>query len=210
LKKIRGLKRRSKNIEFWFKQNKAIDFSILNRYDYYYCKAKINPWANLLDEQPYPTNYRKQIFSKLLTIFFSWKQQLDKSLLEYRLELWLFDPRFIQSQVVVSIGEKMTYYKNLFPIADELKKFPIEKFKDDESRINQLSWALHEDNDYYLESDLLEVGRYTDQKQYFINQRFYRKLSERNTKYRIIENENGEKDKLFAMRKGDVWVGLFK
>ncbi|ULQ55979.1 hypothetical protein KJS94_15120 [Flavihumibacter rivuli] len=199
-KKIRGLARRRKAIIKWFESNELINFNVLEKHNYYYTKAKIAPWSNLYNHQQYPAGYRIMLFSMLLNLLSSWKAQLDQKDYEYRLEVWLLWPNFIESQVVASIGERQLHYKNLFKPTDKQKQFPLNLFASEAKNINSIEWFHSENYDYFWESDFEESER---------NGRFYNRLIQ-NNQFNLVANSEGEPEKMLYIKRGDVWVGQLK
>ncbi|MBE0640389.1 MAG: hypothetical protein IH599_00025, partial [Bacteroidales bacterium] len=119
-KKIRGHKRRWKEIENWRLDNLDLNLTdyLLNERDRYYAKIRVHPWSGLSltnSMTPEPTRKTKQkILKGLLDIYEDWKNQLDKLGQPYYLKIWLFEPRFSQSQVVCAIGNNVDFYENTF------------------------------------------------------------------------------------------------
>jgi hypothetical protein len=139
-KKIRGLKRRQKNINFWFEVNKVIDLEQLKESGYY-CKSKIDPWSNLCYDASYPSGYRRQLFSRLMDINDRWKADVETSFQDYYLAVWVFDSRFIDSQVVAAIGERVSYYESMWNGLESKVPFPDRLFNHELERIKLFSWV---------------------------------------------------------------------
>jgi hypothetical protein len=212
-KKIRGLRRRQKELNQWMEFHKEINIERLKKDGYVYAKAKFGPWANLVTETPYPSIYRRQLFSSLIKFYFSWKQALEKEFDHYYLRIWLFYPRFINSQIVAAIGDKADYYENLFEIQKQEKDFPLSVFNHEIDNIARFVWKTGIDEDYYLESEFKEIkiSDYSYPDAFFADQRFYRSLIKENVPFRLIKNEqSGKEEKLYRKHKGGLWIGEIK
>jgi hypothetical protein len=209
--KIRGIKRRQKDLNSWSDFHQELDIDRLKEYGYVYAKTKFGPWADLCIERPYPSDYRKQLFSNLINFYFKWKNALDKEFDNYYLKIWLSYPRFIDSQIVVAIGDKIDYYTNLFEKCDNQREFPLEVFNTEKLRINLFDWVTHYDRDYYLERNYLnlELEDNKDTVYYYEEKRFYNRLIKNGFPYKMIDHGNGE-ERLFYIQQGYIWVGELK
>jgi len=121
----------------------------------------------------------------------------------------VFWPNFIESQLVASIKERKTRYKELYPPTQPPKPFPIELSKNETERIKKINWVYNEDYDYYSESyykNRLPSLRNIGYENYESEMKSYRKLLETG-QYKIIIDEDGMSDKLFYVKRSDVWVG---
>jgi hypothetical protein len=207
-KKIRGLKRRQKNIDSWFGANFHIDLQLLGESGYYYCKSKVNPWSNLYYDASYPSDYRKQLFSRLLDIYDNWKSELESGFQDYYLAIWIFDNRFIDSQVVAGIGERISYYEKIWLGHETEVPFPNKFLNNEQDRIKLFNWESAADMDFMYEREYVNTGieDYYSAEDYFADQRYYRKLIESNKPFRLI-GDNGEKEKVFTLKRGNVWIG---
>ncbi len=193
-KKIRGLKRRQKELNKWIELNSNLDVNRLKKYQYDYAKVKFGPWENLFKTEEFPTDYRNQLFSSLLNFYSNWKNELDKNFDNYYLKIWLYYPRFKNSQIVAAIGNKIKHYESNFEKSDLIKEFPKQEFKNENERILKFDWELNNDYDYYSENDNYD-------------HKFYKNLMKRKTPFNLIENENGENEKVFLKQKGYIWIG---
>ncbi|PIB34497.1 hypothetical protein BFP72_18835 [Reichenbachiella sp. 5M10] len=210
-KKLRGLKRRQKNIDKWFEGHQRINLEILKESKYYYCKSKVDPWSNLYYEVDYPANYRRQLFSHLLSIYELWKKQLEDNFDDFYLAIWLNDRRFIDSQVVSAIGDRAEHYQQMWNLHEEPLKFPIKLFNNEEDRVSMFHWDSTEDEDLVFESEYsdLDINDYWSPEDFFDDVRSYRKLVKNNTPTRTIQTEDGI-EKAFVLKRGNTWIGKQK
>ena len=129
---------------------------------------------------------------------------MDKLNKPYYLKIWLYEPRISKSQVVCAIDEKIEYYENIFEKAD---------FKpNDSSLTNQLSsdfkWQPKVDEEPYWKSDLLwPIDQYERIEDSYSDRRLLTKLEKGNYKNKEIDSPNGNKDTIYFLPKGKIWVG---
>ena len=207
-KKIRGLKRKVTNIQNWINEYLELNVEHLNEYKYEYTKVYVDPWDNLTltDSQiPEPKGKaKKDILNGLEKIYDSWKTELDKLNKPYYLKIWLYEPRISKSQVVCAIDDKIEYYENIFEQAD---------FKqNDSSSTKQLSsefkWQPNIDEVPYWESELLwPIDQYERIEDSYSDRRPLNKLKKGNFKNKEIDSPDGNKDKVYFLPKGKIWVG---
>ena len=194
--KIRGLRKRRAEIERWISNSLSLDLDRIKKYQYEYTKIYVYPWSNLFcNEQP-PSDYRNQITSGLIDIYMNWRTELEKLDEPYYLKIWLSYPRFMKSQVVAGIGERIQWYNNVFPPVEEDFAFPISSFTKAEEKISKLNWTPFLDEDTFFESDV----EYTE------SQKFINRIREKHDKKIIIDGEDGE-DICYTKTRGIVWCG---
>lgn len=134
--KIRGWKRRVKEIERWQADYINLDTQALDENDR--CYAKL--WnCSLYAMRPYtlPFWYQRLIVQSLIAIYDSWKKTLDKRNEPYYLKIWLFEEDLIRSQVVASCKEMLNFYDNTF---SEIEKFEVRLEEALISNVSHLSW----------------------------------------------------------------------
>ena len=152
-KKIRGHNRRHKQIDNWRLDNLSLDLTdyLLNERDRYYAKIRVHPWSGLSltnSVTPQPTGKTKQkMLNGLLDIYEDWKKQLDKLGQPYYLKVWLFEPRFSQSQVVCAIGDNVDFYENTFYKPDTDKPIQLDNYGSLKTNLSKFNWDYHFDED---------------------------------------------------------------
>ncbi|GAB2787444.1 hypothetical protein GCM10027275_35240 [Rhabdobacter roseus] len=211
-KKIRGLKRRQHDIDRWVEFNKSVDLDRLKKNRYQYVKPKVGPWANLYNDKPYPKNYRRQLLTHLIDFYFNWKQVLDREFEIYYLKLWIQYPRFIDSQLIVAIEDKISHYENFEQIKVDNREFPLKEFQTEKERILQFDWHVYSDIDVYFEIEFTETKAkdYYSLAGYNAEQRLYRRLLSDNVPSRTITDNEGNSQRLFYEHKGHRWIGELK
>tara|TARA_B100001750_G_scaffold29269_1_gene19720 strand:- start:4911 stop:5579 length:669 start_codon:yes stop_codon:yes gene_type:complete len=207
-KKIRGLKRKVANIQNWINEYLKLNVKHLKEHKYEYTKVYVDPWGNLTltDSQiPEPKGKaKKEILNGLEKIYDSWKTELDKLNKPYYLKIWLYEPRISKSQVVCAIEDKIEYYQNIFEKAD----FKENKSSFTKQLSSDFNWQPKVDEEPYWESELLwPIDQYERTEDCYSDRRFLSKLKKGNFKNKEIDNPNGNKDTIYFLPKGKIWVG---
>ncbi|SFE70289.1 hypothetical protein SAMN04487969_105201 [Paenibacillus algorifonticola] len=203
--KIRGWKRRVREIEKWKQRYMQLDMEYLAHHQRDYVKLWIDPFYRLVRRNP-PVWFSRLLLAALLDIYEAWHQQLKQRNEAFYLKIWLFEPDFISSQVVAAIGEQLHAYDHAFEQntmmqvkADErLAKLPLlQKIKG----VELFAWQLHIDAEFYYESELeddLASGFRTEREVKCIKSKAY-----------DVEKQqwSGQPDSVYKLQAGDVWVG---
>lgn len=207
-KKIRGLKSKVANIQNWIQEYLELNVLHLYEHKYLYTKVYVSPWDNLtLTDSLIPEpkgKAKKDILIGLEKIYDSWKTELEKLNKPYYLKIWLYEPRISRSQVVCAIDERIEYYKNLFEKSD---------FEQNDSSLTNFfssgfKWESIIDEKPYWESDLLwPIGQYERIEEAYSDRRLLTKLKKGNFRKKEIKSPNGNKDTIFFLPKGKIWVG---
>jgi hypothetical protein len=195
--KIRGLKRRIKQIQQWKEsQIAALDLDFLYNhppgYEYFYTKLWIQPW-HMSSRNP-PLWYRRLIFGAMLEVYESWRRTLLDGGRPFYLKIWLYDPHFIESQIVAAVGERIDRYENLF-IPDTLaKSFPYNLYKNQNFDLRDYRWESYADEEAYFESGMetpMEINEL------------------RKKAWRVItcSGDSCTDEPTYMIRKGSIWLG---
>ncbi len=143
-KKIRGKKRRIKQIQKWKEQNFNIE---LNKFNFAHVKIKVSPWSRNFAKGSPPLWYRRLILSAMFEIYHNWKNQLIEMREPFYLKIWLFHPRFSNSQVVAGIRERIDWYENIFAIPDNQDQpFPYQEYASNRYNLHDMAWELRIDD----------------------------------------------------------------
>ncbi|GMK38078.1 hypothetical protein PCCS19_11320 [Paenibacillus sp. CCS19] len=195
-KKIRNWKRRVRNVHKWKKSYLHLDLEQLLKNEKTHLKIWIDPWYRLARRNP-PHWLRKIMFEGLTEICLNWKKQLDELKEPYDLQIWLYDPNFINSEVVVAIRGSLESYNRTFNKASNIKDFPKEYYLSSQF-LSELEWGHYLEEDYYF----LTLDDLTDTE--------VDKLKNRAIVEEVIFNNGSSKDTCFRINKGDVWVATVK
>jgi hypothetical protein len=132
--------------------------------------------------------FRKRIVKALTEIYECWKGQLEKVYENYYLKLWLFEPNFYNSQVVVGIEHKINYYNNLFDLHEKYRSFPT-SYQNKDCDLISFNWVCCLEKIFHLEEDLSseEIAN----------------LEKKNCSVGILDSGK----KFYSITLGYVWVG---
>lgn len=151
-KKVRGWKRRLRELERFREGYRSIDFDLLRRNELAYVKLWLSPWSRLVPRDP-PVWFRRRVLAAFLDVLHSWHRALEAAGEPYYLRLWLFDPRFHRTQVVAAIGSRIRYYETLFAPAGGARALPPPQYRDAAYDLTGLEWEPCLDTDVLLEED---------------------------------------------------------
>jgi hypothetical protein len=191
-KKIRGWKRRIRQVERWGESIKQpyLNYFISNRDSHTYNRCYLYPFYSLDKRHP-PLWFYKLILSKFIAAYFDWEKAFNKIGLPYDLQLWLYDPAYIRSEITCyrtnEEGERRRFaWESMLE-----KPFPYDQFASPLFDLEQFDWILADDEDVIWEDDL-DINETTDTQ--LIGEGFIRKEASDNEVY-------------FAKRVGDIWMG---
>jgi hypothetical protein len=176
-----------------------------------YAKIWVHPWSGISVTNstiPEPKGKtRKLIIEGLLTIFNSWKAQLDKRDQAYYLKIWLYEPHITRSQVVCARGDMLNFYDNTFSKGQATKELNTQHYGLLSTQMEGLNWALHKEEFHFSQEDIGEPEEYMTLTDYQENKRYLERLMKhRRIKMHTTEN-NGEQSTLYAHQIGNVWIG---
>jgi hypothetical protein len=212
-KKIRGHKRRWKDIEHWRIEHLDLELTdyLLNVRDRTYAKLNIRPWSGLSlthSITPEPRGKTKQkMLNGLLDIYEDWKRQLDQLGQPYYLKVWLFEPRFSQSQVVCAIGDRIDFYENTFFKPEYLKKFKADHYGELKNRLKNFHWDYGLDEDHYDNTEVGEPEYYASRQDYEYTKKWFVELLKRPHRTNKFKEPIGEATESYSFKLGDLWLG---
>jgi hypothetical protein len=212
-KKIRGHLRRQKQIETWLAENQSWN---LQRYfqsgqDFCYVKIAVHPWNGLSVTKsilPEPRGKTKQkMLSGLFDIYENWKRKLDRFGKPYYLKIWLFEPRFSQSQVVCAVGDSIDHYENLFFTPASHKKLNANHYGPLKTRVEGFDWKYRPDEYVVEDPETDSPEEYADLRKY--REAIHRFEKQLKKPHRTWEygGTPGEATRLYAFKCGDMWLG---
>ena len=212
-KKIRGHKRRWKNIENWRLDNLDLNLAdyLLNEQDYYYAKIRVHPWSGISVTNsiiPVPKGITKyKIINGLLDVYDDWKKQLDQLGQPYYLKIWLFEPRFSLSQVVCAIGNSITCYENTFFNPEANEKLNFVHYGQLKNRLSNYSWDCRLDEDHYFNNEIGSPEDYATQQDYEECKVWFEKLLKKEYRIYKLQEQNEKRTELYSFKRGYVWLG---
>lgn len=189
-KKVRGWKRRLRQLERFRLAHRTLDVEGLRQSHYEYVKIRLDPWSRLGGRNP-PVWFRRRILAALMDIHDAWRAELEGLGEPYYLEIWLFHPDFHRSQVVAAMDWRMEHYENVFPPAPAAAPRPPALYDDRAYDLDRFAWRPGTEVNVYMASPgELDADTAAD---------FERRAS-------IIEQAaNG--DTLYFFEQGTVWQG---
>jgi len=212
-KKIRGHKRRQKQIDNWRLDNLSLDLTdyLLNQRDRYYAKIRVHPWSGLSltnSVTPEPTGKTKQkILNGLLDIYEDWKKQLDKLGQPYYLKVWLFEPRFSQSQVVCAMGDNIDFYENTFYKPHTNKTIQLDNYGSLKTKLSKLNWDYRLDEDHYDNTEVGEPEIYASRQDYEETKTWFDKLLKKPHRTNKFNEPIGDTTESYSFKRGEIWLG---
>jgi hypothetical protein len=213
-KKIRGHKRRYIEIEAWRRNNLSLRFDWLERDGIGYVKIRTSTWGNLSlidSEIQQPKGETKRlIINGLIDIYHSWKDQLRQSGKPYYLKIWLCEPRFLSSQVVCAIGDKIEYYENLFFKPDNSKFLQVNAFGKLNNFLQNFTAEYYWDEDHFTNNELGNPDSYSSKEYYLETKKWFTKLLKKPHRTVKFEEEIHGFTELYSLKKGDLWILEYK
>jgi len=210
-KKIRGHKRRWKDIDHWVETHKNLDLDYLKEYQRDYAKIRVHPWSGISltnSQTPEPSRTTKiNILNGLTEIYDAWKQQLDKLGKSYYLKIWLLEPRFSNSQVVCAIGDCLNYYENTFFKPDNSKELKSENYGRLKNEVSKFNWEYRLDEDHFDNSEPGSPELYATLKDFEESKRWFEQMLKKPHRITNFKEPIGEATESYSFKKGDVWLG---
>ena len=160
-KKVRGWKRRLRELERFRRAHLALDVGALRRDELAYVKLWLDPWSRLAPRDP-PVWFRRRVLAAFLDVLHAWHRALEAAGEPYYLRLWLFDPRFHRTQVVAATGGRIAWYETMFAPAAGAPPLPPPHYRDPAYDLAALEWEPCLDTDVLLAddaADMRELGR---------------------------------------------------
>ena len=212
--KIRGQKRRHRQIEEWRLENLNLRFDLIEKYKGDHIDIVVHPWCDISiinSKIPEPKGKTRQLMlTGLIDIYNSWKVQLDKLGQPYYLKIWLFEHRFSKSQVVCAINDRIDYYENNFFKPDNLKTLNLDNFGTAKHRLKDLNWEYRLDEDHYDNCEVGEAELYASIEDYEYSKIWFNRLLKKAHRTNRLNETDGDATELYSFKRGDLWLGGLK
>lgn len=210
-KKIRGHKRRYKDIKTWVDSNSHLDLEQLLSTQRNYVKVHIYPWNGIYDENsqiPEPKGETKRlIISGLIDIYNSWKLTLDQIDEPYYLKIWLYNPRISSSQVVCAVGGFLDFYNTTFFKPKQAKNFQPADYGNIQLELQQFYWSYHLDEVHFSSNEIGNPEDYNTIAEYEKEKKGFEMMLKKPHRTIISNESNGDTTEYYSFKKGDVWIG---
>jgi len=181
-KLIRGFRRHLRSHQRRAASSALLDVDHLRKTHRDYEKLGLAPWA--VNEYP-PLPIRQLWVSKLVADFHDWYPRVAAEFSAFYLAVWLFEPSFGESQLVVAVEAEQDFYAHTFgpqterPLPPEYQQLP---------GVAKLRWSAHVHLAVYWPDEFAELGAWAASKP-----------------HQKIKKPNGES--YYAVQIGWVWVG---
>ncbi len=211
IRKIRGHRRRWKDIDDWVDRNKNLDLDYLKSRERDYTKIWVHPWSGIAitdSEIAHPKGEtRKRMLQGLIDIYDAWKSKLDSLNEPYYLKIWLFDPNFSRSQVVCAIGAALNFYDITFHKPEAQKKLHSGHYGKLSDQMARFDWEYRWDELHFGPDDLGEPEDYVSLEDYKEQKRWFDHMMKKPLRNTSYQDDEGETIIAFAHHQGTVWVG---
>ncbi len=210
-RKIRGHNRRQKQIESWRQENLEINIDLLEKYNREFVKIFVHPWCDISiinSAFPNPTGKTKKLILKgLLDIYENRKKELDKLGQPFYLKIWLFEPRFSNSQVVCAIKDRIDFYENNFFKPNQEKLFKPENYGTLKPILERFEWDYRLDEDHYDNSTVGASEEYASSEDFIETQKWFEKLIKKPHRIEKLKEPIGDIIESYSFNRGDLWLG---
>ena len=181
-KRVRGLKRHLRNHQQRATIQEPFDEARICNLHYDYAHLGLNPWA--VNGKP-PVQIRKLWVGRLVANYKEWHKQMLARYTDFYLAIWIFDPTFGESEVVVAVENLIDRYKGRF---GEVLELPLPPEYQSLPAIDDLTWTAKEYVTVYTPEDFAEMGRWASRKPHW-----------------PVDGDDSEP--LVLVQLGVVWVG---
>ncbi|MGG3925134.1 hypothetical protein ABET51_03890 [Metabacillus fastidiosus] len=202
-KKIRGWKRHKRKIERWKQSVIDLDMDHIREYERDYAKLWIHPFYSLVRRNP-PNWYNRLLLDEMLNVYMNWYEKMTGENENFYLKIWLYEPDFINSQIVFSYKDCINTYDDTFDKNLVTKTFPIHKYESLADKLALFDWEAHIAAEIYwgteLKEDIVLESRTKGEVNEIINKSY---------KAEKVKLSYGN-DILYKVNVGDVWLGTLK
>lgn len=143
----------------------------------------------------------------LLDIYESWQTKLGSLGRPFYLKIWLFEPRFSQSQVVCGIGDKIESYDNAFYKPGHEKKLNPANYGKLQQRMSQFQWEFGLDEDQHQASDIGDAESWGSLADYEETKIWFERLMRKPHRTWKSEQEGDGSEDIHFFKRGHVWIG---
>lgn len=199
-KKIRGHKRRWKNIERWILYNKDFNLEYLYSRNEDWVKIRIHPWSGLtatnsqIPELKGETKNR--VINGLIDIYDEWKMQLDKTNEPYSLRIVLHNPNLRFSKIYCSVRTGLDWHEYLYFKPQISKLFPLKNYGKLAERLKEFNWEYRVDENHFTDKKL-------EKEEDIETKKWMQKMINKHSRVYISDDNTIN----YFTQCGDVWIG---
>jgi hypothetical protein len=211
-RKLRGHNRIRKQISRWAARNCNADLQEYLRFirDRSYVKIAIHPYNGLhmnraQIKQPHGAN-RQLMLAGLIAVYDSWKKQLDAMNQPYYLQIWLYEPHFVQSQVVCATGESLHFYADTFPTADSGRRFMYEQYGKLAEQLRAFQWQQKVHEHILFDNEIGEPEDYASKTEYLSMKSSFEAMLKKPHRTTSLSEGLAARE-AYGFTCGRVWVG---
>lgn len=210
-RKIRGHKKKWKQITKWKESNLTLDLTLIKKEKRNHIKIWIHPWSGLsIKNSQYQEPNKKTkalIINSLLEIYKNWDNQLKRLNEPYYLKIWLYEPNISKSQVVCSIRDNIDFYKNTFNKEKSYTLLSTTNYpKITRTLLSEFNWISHIEEDHFDDTFVGEPSEYTSLGEYIECKNWFNQLLKRPHSITKIKGSNTINE-IYSFKKGTVWIG---
>ena len=129
----------------------------------------------------------------MLLLYDLWDRMFSNLNLPYDLQLWLYDPAFIRSEIICYKMEE-DQQKTFVWQSEKVKAFPFDKLSIKLHDLTAFDWTPADDAEVIFENDLEDYG-YTENQ--LLTKGFIKKIQNKTQVF-------------FSKKIGDIWIGRRK
>jgi len=194
-RKIRGWKRRVGHLDKWGELIKKphTNYFLTERGRHTYERYTVSPFYSLVKRHP-PLWFYKLIIAKLVTAYSEWRKTFNNLDVPYDLQLWLYDPAYIRSEIICHKMQQYGARKRFSWESDLSKPFPYKKLESKHYNLHDFEWILADDEHIHFEDDFEDAGF----------------TAEDLLADGYIRKQQGDGLIYYAKRLGDIWIGRGK
>lgn len=84
--------------------------------------------TSALERRNPPIWYSRLLLEGMIDVYLNWHKKMSETSEDFYLKIWLYDPHFINSQIVTAYRECLHFYDKTFDSTSQEKQFPFHKF----------------------------------------------------------------------------------
>jgi len=163
--------------------------------NYMHMDLMIDPFNRYTKRNP-PIWYKKLWIKALMEVYENWNDIAKNLWEEYYLKIWIFEPHFHESQLVLGIKDRIERYQKLFGDYETPIIFPHNHYTDLDIGLDTQNfiWEKRTELDSWDKDDLLRLPK-----------KYIKRKFDTGHAWEIEDKSTGKQLTVFHV--GDVWVG---